>query len=233
MNKLLIPISGIAKSSFVDYPGLVSCVLFMPGCNYNCFYCHNRSLIDGTHEIMSHEFIDKFLRKRVGLLDAVVISGGEPTLQKNLIPFAEHVKKLGFKLKLDTNGSSPSVIKELLQIDLFDYYAVDYKAPSNRYPEICGNGMDAAAVLSTIDLLLHSNVPFEVRTTVIPQLHETDLTYMAKELPLLPRYVLNPYRKPEHFLPDDASKVEQAPYIKVELEVFAKTILPFQPNVIT
>lgn len=226
-------ISGIIKSSFVDYPGLISCVLFVPGCNYNCFYCHNRSLIDGTHEILNSRFIDEFLQKRVGLLDGIVISGGEPTLQSNLIPFVKSIKDLGFKLKLDTNGSSPKIVQKLLQLDLFDYYAVDYKAPAYRYREISGSKEGADAVLRTIDLLHYAAVSFEVRTTMIPQLLETDLILMAKELPLLSRYVLNPYRKPERFLSCDTSKIEKTPFTKVQLESFAKKIQPFQPNVIT
>lgn len=226
-------ISGIAKSSLVDYPGLVSCVLFVPGCNYDCFYCHNRSLIDGTHEILSPSFIQEYLRKRVGLLDGIVISGGEPTLQPNLLSFLEEVKKLGYKLKLDTNGSSPDIIQLLLKNGLIDYYAVDYKAPSYRYREICGPLAEASDVLHTIDLLSSQNVPFEVRTTMIPQLQEADLLVMSKELPILPRYVLNPYRKPECHRPCDASKVEQTPYTSGDLTSFAKTIRSLQPNVIT
>lgn len=225
--------SGIAKSSFVDYPGLVSCVLFVPGCNYNCFYCHNRPLIEGSPEIMSPDSIADFLQKRIGLLDGLVISGGEPTLQKDLISFAEGIKALGFKLKLDTNGSSPSVVYQLLQTGLFDFYAVDYKAPAQRYPEICGGLANADPVLRTIDLLLNATVPFEVRTTMIPQLYETDLIAMAKELPVLPRYVLNPYRKPENFLPCDAARVEEAAYTKGQIESLVKKIQPFQPNVRT
>jgi pyruvate formate lyase activating enzyme len=233
MNNSAMTISGIAKSSLVDYPGLVSCVLFVPQCNYNCFYCHNRSLIDGTHETLDPTFIREFLQKRIGLLDGVVISGGEPTLQPDLIPFAKEVKQLGYRLKLDTNGSSPDIIEQLLQIGLFDYYAVDYKAPAHRYPEICGAGEEADTVLRTIDLFCRSNAPFEVRTTVIPQLQESDLISMAKELPKLSRYVLNPYRKPEHFLPCDASKVSQLAYTKGQIESFAKMMQPFQPNIIS
>lgn len=224
-------ISGIVKSSFVDYPGLVSCVLFVSGCNYNCFYCHNRHLLEGRQEIIHSEWIDDFLHKRVGLLDAVVISGGEPTLQKDLIPFAKRIKHLGYQIKLDTNGCSPTVIEELLKSDLFDYYAVDYKAPSSRYKEICGNSADAATVLHTINLLLRAEVAFEVRTTVIPQLKEADLFQMAKELPTLPRYALNPYRKPEYSLPCDLSRIKQTPYTKNQIALFAKKMQHLQPNI--
>ena len=98
-------VSGIVKSSLIDFPGLVSCVLFVPGCNYDCFYCHNRALVDGPYEVLNPVYIREFLEKRAGLLDGVVISGGEPTLQPDLKQFAQTVKGLGYKLKLDTNGS--------------------------------------------------------------------------------------------------------------------------------
>lgn len=226
-------ISGIAKSSFVDYPGLVACVLFVSGCNYNCFYCHNRALIDGPQEVIDLNSINAFLKKRVGQLDGVVISGGEPTLQKDLVSYAEGIKKLGFKLKLDTNGSSPHLIKQLLQTSLFDYYAVDYKAPAKRYPEICGASVRADAVLNTIGLLSRTGVPFEVRTTVIPQLAKSDLMQMAQELPVVPRYVLNPYRKPEQYSPCDQERIDQHPYTKSQIEALAGLIRPLQPHVMT
>lgn len=226
-------ISGLVKSSLVDYPGLLSCVLFVPGCNYNCFYCHNRALIDGTHETLPLPYIYEFLKRRVGLLDGVVISGGEPTLCHDLIPFATKIKDLGFRLKLDTNGSSPEIIRKLLHLGLFDSFAVDYKAPIQRYPEICGCSMQGDDVLQSIELLHSANVSFEVRTTVIPQLYERDLLTMAKELPLLARYVLNPYRKPDLYCSCDKLKVEQTPYTKAQIEAFATMIFPYQPNVIT
>ncbi len=224
-------ISGIVKSSLVDYPGIVACVLFVPGCSYNCFYCHNRSLIDGTHDIISLQYIKDFLLKRAGLLDGVVITGGEPTLQPDLIPYMEMIKGLGFKLKLDTNGSSPQVIAQLLQAGLCDYYAVDYKAPAKKYPEFCGDSANAETVIDTIGLLLEHHAAFEIRTTVIPQLNGEDFVCMAKELPVVPRYVLNRYRKPDKFLPCDQLRVEQTPYTQAQIDTFANLIRTWQPNV--
>lgn len=226
-------ISGIVKSSLVDYPGIVACVLFVPRCSYNCFYCHNRSLIDGTHDIISLQYIKDFLLKRAGLLDGVVITGGEPTLQPDLISYMGMIKGLGYRLKLDTNGSSPKVISQLLQEGLCDYYAVDYKAPVKKYSEFCGDSANAETVLETIGLLLACHADFEVRTTVIPQLNEEDLVCMAKELPVVPRYVLNRYRKPEKYLPCDELRVEQTPYTQVEIDAFANLICTWQPNVTT
>ena len=225
-------VSGMAKSSLVDYPGLVSCVLFLPACNFDCFYCHNRSLIDGTHDVIDLDYVEDFLRKRSGLLDAVVITGGEPTLHKDLLPFIRTIRELGYNVKLDTNGSSPEVVEELIREHACDYYAVDYKAPSHRYAEVAGKGADAGKVLETINLLLASGVDFEVRTTVIPQLSESDLTEMARELPVVPRYVLNPYRKPEKYKLCDLGRIEKTPYTPQQIGKLAEAVRPIQPNVV-
>ena len=225
-------IAGMIKSSLIDYPGHVSCVLFVPGCNFNCFYCHNRSLLDSSYTIIDPRVVEDFLKKRAGLLDGVVITGGEPTLQHDLIPYLEKVKALGYKIKLDTNGSNPEVIKQVLQSGLCDYFAVDYKAPAAKYKEICGGNADAGPVLETINILLGSNADFEVRTTVIPQLGEDDLMQMAKELPRLPRYMLNRYRRPEKYRPSDAKKVSQKPYTDDRLKELARLISDIQPNTV-
>ena len=151
-------IGGIVKSALVDFPGLVSCVLFTPGCNYDCFFCHNRQLLDGSHQVLETGTVMDFLRKRVGQLDGVVLTGGEPTLQPDLLTFIEEIKEFGYKVKLDTNGSSPQVIREVLESGHCDYVAVDYKAPAHRYPEICRGAADGEPVSRTIRLLLDSGV---------------------------------------------------------------------------
>jgi pyruvate formate lyase activating enzyme len=224
-------IAGIVKSSLVDFPGLVSCVLFTPGCNFDCFYCHNRQLINGTHMEIDMDGVAAFLKKRIGQLDGVVLTGGEPALQPDLIPFIQDIKSLGYKVKLDTNGSSPSVIEDILQESLCDYVAVDYKAPTDMYREICGKTADAATVLQTIRLLLENGSDFEVRTTVIPQLDESHLVRMAQELPIVPRYVLNRYRKPEIYRVGDEAALSQKPCTPEQLMIFADTIRQWQPNV--
>lgn len=226
-------ISGIVKSSLVDYPGLVACVLFVPGCNYSCFYCHNRSLLDGTPEVLSSGYIENFLESRKGLLDGVVITGGEPTLQPDLLSYMEMIKKLGYKIKLDTNGSSPSVIKQVLVTGLCDYFAVDYKAPAADYEEICGRNAHAGAVLETIALLLERHSDFEVRTTVIPQLGKNQLLAMAQELPVVPKYVLNRYKAPDSYLPNDKARIDAKPYSQQELELFVQLMKQYQPNAIS
>ncbi|QOX65226.1 anaerobic ribonucleoside-triphosphate reductase activating protein [Anoxybacterium hadale] len=224
-------ISGIVKSSLIDYPGLISCVIFVPGCNYTCFYCHNRQLVDGSHVLLSPRYVMDFLEKRAGLLDGAVISGGEPTLQAGLLPFLTSLKQLGYQVKLDTNGSNPHIIEALIHSNLCNYFAVDYKAPATRYPSICGMDSDASKVLKTLEILLDNEVPFEVRTTVFPELGAEDLMVMAQELPVVPRYVLNRYRPPEKFLPEDELRIRRKAPTPEELQFFAACVSAYQPNV--
>lgn len=225
-------ISGIVKSSLIDYPGLVSCVLFVPGCNYSCFYCHNRSLVDGSHVVLSPKYVMDFLQKRTGLLDGVVISGGEPTIQIGLLAFILKLRELGYQIKLDTNGSNPEMIGELIRLELCDYFAVDYKAPSSRYSSVCGKGADAGKVLQTLELLLDSSFPFEVRTTVLPELGVEELLTMARELPVVPRYVLNRYKVPPKFLPEDELRIKRKAPSSEELQFLAACVASYQPNVV-
>jgi pyruvate formate lyase activating enzyme len=225
-------IAGLVKSSLVDYPALVACVLFVPGCSYDCFYCHNRTLLEGSPALLDQDSVDAFLQKRQGVLDGVVVTGGEPSLQPDLVPFLQHLRSYGYQIKLDTNGSSPQVVQQVLDLGLCDYIAVDYKAPASRYREICGMGADPTAVLETIERLGRSGIDFEVRTTVVPQLSWQDLQQMALELPVLPRYVLNRYRTPETYNPRDQVKVETPPYTAEEILAFALKLQKNQPHIV-
>ncbi|XMB71433.1 anaerobic ribonucleoside-triphosphate reductase activating protein [Mycoplasmatota bacterium WC30] len=224
--------AGMTKSSLLDYPGKISIVLYTPGCNYNCFYCHNRELIEDINEKISIEEIMGFLKKRVGLIDAVVISGGEPTLHYDLIPFLKTIKSLGYLTKLDSNGSSPETIQKCIDEDVVDYFAIDYKAPASRYPEIARFEANPVNVLQTINILLNNNQKFEVRTTVIPQLSLNDLIQMSKEIPEVPRFILNPYRTPSDFLEVDKELIDVPPYPESTIAEFALTLKLYQPNVI-
>ena len=224
--------AGITKSSLLDYPGNISIVLYTPGCNYNCFYCHNRSIIEDLTEKITIDEIMELLEKRVGLIDAVVISGGEPTLHYDLIQFLKTVKAMGYLTKVDTNGSNPDIIQKCIEEKVVDYYAVDYKAPASRYAEIARNSANYEDVIKTINILLENDQNFEVRTTVIPQLSLYDLIRMSQELPKVPRYVLNPYRQPIEYLEEDEVLVTTPPYPESVIAEFALNIKLYQPNVI-
>ncbi|HHV29120.1 anaerobic ribonucleoside-triphosphate reductase activating protein [Acetivibrio mesophilus] len=188
-------IAGIHKNSFVDFPGKLAIIAFTPGCNMNCFYCHNRTLISGSSE----EFIDtddffQLLTKRKGFIDGVVISGGEPTLQKDLEGFMEKVKSLGYAVKLDTNGTNPYAIENLIDKGLVDYIAMDVKAPFTKYNEVCCTNVDIESIKKSIEVLKNSAVDYEFRTTVAPGLEMDDIFEIAKGIAGARLYVLQKYR---------------------------------------
>jgi pyruvate formate lyase activating enzyme len=163
-----IKIGGLQKSSLIDYPGRISAIVFTQGCNFRCPYCHNPELIAAAvvSEWTSSSVLD-FLKTRVGKLDAVVITGGEPCLQDGLEAFISEIKSLGFLVKLDTNGSYPDVLKKILDAKLVDYVAMDIKAPLEKYSQVVCCEVDTSSVLKSIKLLKKSGVDCEFRTTVV------------------------------------------------------------------
>lgn len=158
-------IGGIQRTSLLDFPDKISAIVFTQGCNFNCGYCHNPDLLNSKKDIYSTDVFFEFLDKRKGKLDGVVITGGEATLQPDLIPFIKEVKSRGFLVKLDTNGYRPDVLKEALE--LVDYIAMDIKAPLEKYSEITNTQIDVEKIKKSINLLRTSNVPYEFRTTVM------------------------------------------------------------------
>lgn len=164
-------IGGFQKFSLLEYPGKIGTVIFTQGCNFRCSYCHNPGLVDPARfeEAISEESIMQFLLIRKGKLEAVTISGGEPTIQPDLIDFTKKVKHLGYSIKLDTNGSNPDVIKELIKNELIDYWAMDIKAPLSLYSTICGCSVNEKHILESMDLIRNSGKEWEFRTTYFNQ----------------------------------------------------------------
>jgi len=164
-------IGGFQKSSLIDYPEKISAIIFTQGCNFKCPYCHNPELIMGpANQLWDETAILKFLASRQGKLDGVVITGGEPTLHKSLPEFIKQIRDLGFLIKLDTNGSNPAMLKELLNKYLIDYVAMDIKAPIEKYSTIVGDKVDAKNILKSIKILKKSGIKHEYRTTVVKSL---------------------------------------------------------------
>lgn len=191
-------IAGIEKCSFVDYPGCLSAVFFTPGCNWDCYYCHNRALVDGhaPKSWLDREVALAWLDDRQGLIDGVVITGGEPTIQPGLAEFIVRIRAKGYRVKLDTNGSRPAVLAGLLDQELVDYVAMDVKAPMAQYDAFVGVHIDHDAINESIDHLLNSRIDYEFRTTVVPQLSHTDILSIARRVRGAKRYVLQQYRRP-------------------------------------
>ncbi len=163
-------LGGLQKNSLIDYPGKISCVIFLSGCNFNCPYCHNPELAKGSPDCPSwleDRTLYDFLEGRRGLLDGVVISGGEPTLQEDLFPLCERVKQMGYPVKLDTNGSRPKTIKRLIDEGLVDYIAMDVKTDPFHYAPLIKKDCNPVNLLLSIQIIMESALPYEFRTTCV------------------------------------------------------------------
>ena len=186
-------IGGLQKTSLLDFPKKIAAIVFTQGCNFRCGYCHNAELLDFSAEpkVKEEDFFD-FLTKRKGKLDGVVITGGEPTVQSGLKEFILKIKDLGFEVKLDTNGTNPKVLSELLQI--IDYVAMDIKAPFTKYGMIAGVNVNIENIRESINLIMSSNVDYEFRTTVVKsQLEFCDFEEIGKQINGAKKYYLQKF----------------------------------------
>jgi len=187
-------IGGFQRFSLIDYPGKISAIIFTQGCNFRCPYCHNPELIDPKlfTSAIDEDLILSFLRKRVGKLDGVVITGGEPLLQHDLIEFIKKIKEMGYLVKLDTNGSYPEKLERLL--DLIDYIAMDIKAPLEKYRNVVRTDVCTEKIMESITIILNGDIDYEFRTTVVKALlTEDDLICIAKLIRGAKRYVLQKF----------------------------------------
>jgi len=173
-------IAGLQKTTVIDYPGKIACVVFLAMCNFRCPWCYSAELvlplkIAEQPKFSEQEFFN-FLKERVGLLDGVVVCGGEPTINKELPNFIEKIKKMGFFVKLDTNGSNPAMLKDLVNAGFVDYVAMDIKAsPNNKiYKYILREGANFEDIQESVKFLKNSNINFEFRTTVVPKIHQKE-----------------------------------------------------------
>ena len=172
---------NLTPFTHIDFPNHLACIVWMVGCNMRCDYCYNNDIVFSKEGEYSFRDVLSFLEKRVGLLDGIVLSGGEASLH-NLIPFCKEIKKLGFKIKLDTNGLNFHQIKDLVELDLLDYIALDYKAPSYKFKGIT-HSKQFKLFSKTLDLLIKNEIKFEVRTTVHNDLlNEDDINYICTDL---------------------------------------------------
>jgi pyruvate formate lyase activating enzyme len=189
-------IGGLQKVSLIDYPGLICAIVFLQGCNFKCPYCHNPELVDPQlfkPGIREKEVLE-FLHMRRGKLDAVTITGGEPTIQSDLESFIRQIKKMGFAIKLDTNGSQPQVIKAFLAENLLDFIAMDIKAPLDKYKNIVNTQIDPGSINESIGIILEAKIPCEFRTTIVEsQLEENDILKIGELIAGSNNYVLQKF----------------------------------------
>jgi len=164
-------IIGLLKTSLLDWDGHVVATVYLPGCNFRCHFCHNKEVVmepENLKEVPLAELME-FLREHVDFLDGVVITGGEPTLHPDLPDLIKEIKKTGLKVKLDTNGTNPEMLKDLLDSGIIDYVAMDIKAPlDDRYADVAGVEVSLEKIKRSISLIMESGIDYEFRTTVVP-----------------------------------------------------------------
>lgn len=200
-------IGGVIPLSLVDYPQLPAITIFTSGCNLRCPFCHNSELVEGEED-SSLDRVVALLKKRAGKLEALCISGGEPTLQEDLEEFICVVKGLGYSVKLDTNGSRPQVLAGLLEKKLLDYVALDIKSSPQGYRAATGGKLDFETVAEAVEIVKNSGLSYELRTTAVPGLVDLeDLAIIAQRLKPIERYVLQQFR-PAKTLDPSVGKVE-------------------------
>ena len=224
-------IKGLQKLTLLDYPEKVACTVFMGGCNFACPFCHNASLVLGDRvresETMPEEEFFSFLNKRRGILEAVCISGGEPTLGSDLIPFLNNIKELGVLVKLDTNGYRPDVLRKVINGGLCDYVAMDIKNSPDMYGITVGLAdFDVKPIMESAHLLMSSELDFEFRTTLVRELHkEDDVLAIGKWLAGPEKYFLQTFKDSGDLISSDLGG-----YNKNETETLLNLLLPYIPN---
>ena len=223
-------IEGLQKLTLLDFPGRVACTVFTPGCNFRCPFCQNASLVINAPQVGAQDMEEffSFLSKRKGILDGVAITGGEPLLQKDIDVFIGRVREMGFQVKLDTNGSFPDILKDLVARGLVDYVAVDIKNSPAKYEMTagCAPGM-LDRVRQTVSFLLTDAVDYEFRTTVVSQFHEADdFREIGEWIRGAKRYFLQKFEDSGEIIESGLSAVS-----KEEMELFADTVRPYVSEV--
>ncbi len=220
----LFKVGGFQKFTLIDFPGRPACIVFTQGCNFRCGYCYNVELVlpDRFGPAIPIEELFSFLKERKNLLEGIVITGGEPTVQKGIEDFVERVRDMGYAIKLDTNGSLPHILRRLLKRGLVDYIAMDVKAPLEKYEEVCGVKIDVSRIVESIDLIKSSGVDYEFRTTVVrEQLSREDIMKIAELLKGSKRYYL------QRFIPGktlDPSFSQKTTYLDEEFSSMVDNI---------
>ena len=222
--------AGFIKNSFVDYPGNLSAVVFTFGCNFNCWFCHNRKIIeDKNFENIDEKEVLDFLEKRKGLLDGLVISGGEPTLNYDLENFVKKVKAFGYKIKLDTNGTNPEILSKLLNEKLIDFVAMDVKTSKEKYKALTNCNVNFKKIKNSIELLKNGKVDYEFRTTFAPDVLISDIEEVAKLISGAKSYAIQKYNTPENlnqaFIPIPHSKDDYLKAVQVAKNYVKNTFL--------
>lgn len=230
-------IKGFIGVSLIDWDGKVSSVIFLPSCNLRCPFCYNTKLVLQSSQMptVPLEKILNYLKKNRGWIDGVVITGGEPTIHMDLPILCQEIKKLDFSVKLDTNGTNPKMIKDLISRGLIDYIAMDVKAPFTEEKYSKASGVNITALLTKIEqttrTLLESGIDYEFRTTLVPTLHtESDIREICEKIKGCKKYVLQNFRADVETIDPSFQKLK--PFPNAEIESFFQTAKKLIPNTI-
>ncbi len=222
-------IHGIQKLTLVDYPGKCACILFSGACNFRCPFCQNGSLVlhSENEPVIDDDEIFEFLGKRRRMLEGVVVTGGEPTINKDLIPFLSRLKALGYSVKLDTNGYLPDVLKEAVESGNVDYVAMDIKTSLDEYSRLSGVETDTSRIEESIDYLLSGKVDYEFRTTVVDPLHKREnFEKIGKRIRGAKRYFLQSFVPSENTI----EKGFESPSLE-DIRIYIETLRSYIENV--
>ncbi len=225
-------IGGFVKTTLSDWDGKVACMVFLPGCNFSCPFCHNPDMVHDNEEKVDENEVLDYIKNNNDFLDGVVISGGEPTLNKDLYIFLKKIKELGVAVKIDTNGSGPDILDDLIGAKLVDYVAMDVKAPltPEKYSVATGGYGDVAKIKESIGVIMGSGVDYEFRTTMFPKaVSPDDVVEIARSLRGAKRYCIQQFR-PKVTMDPEAGKVE--PYSQKQLREMHDAAKPFVKKVV-
>ncbi len=237
-------IGGLQKTTVIDFPGRLACTVFTVGCNLRCPFCHNKDLVSKElFEKSKLSFLKEsefflFLKKRKKILDGVCITGGEPTLQKDLINFCQKIKLLDLEVKLDTNGTNPEIVSKLIDKKLIDFIAMDIKRPFDNYQQATGTNFSINKIKKTLKIIWQSGLPYELRTTVVPGIHNKKiLMKLAKQLADLSLESNYPIEKINYFLQQfqpqnclNKKFLKLEPFSEIQIKEILKAVKIFLPR---
>jgi len=220
----MLDIRGFQKTSLIDYPGKISSIIFLPKCNMGCPYCQNPDLVVNYKDLpkIREDEIIRYLKSKKEWIDAIVITGGEPTLHKELSSFLRRIKETSLLVKLDTNGTNPEMIKDLINKKLVDYIAMDIKAPLDKYEDVAKTKVNKENIQKSIDIIRNSGINYEFRLTCAPSLiSEEDIIKIGEWLKGSKRFYLQQFRNKATL---DKSFEKEKPYSKGELDKFKEIL---------
>jgi pyruvate formate lyase activating enzyme len=222
-------IGGLQKTSLLDFPDTISAIIWTVGCNFYCPFCYNKDLVLGRVKYIPEKEVFVFLEKRKGMLEGLVISGGEPLMQNDIVDFAEKVKKLSYLIKIDTNGMYPEKLKELIDKKFVDYIAMDIKAPKEKYDRLSGVKTNIKKIEKSIEIIKNSSVDYEFKTTFAPELlNKEDIINISKWLKGSKQFYLQQFKNDVDLVSSKLKKID--PYLEEKLIDTLKHIKQYFEN---